>query len=260
MSQTLASRIAARYLTAGASSFVDFGRGSDAKKAFQEITEEARHESGHGGYSGTIAEKSNFIIRRSTPMSRQDAQAFVDTDMEQADKWGPAFAVPISESKVKSEKEVTLKVQAKDSNSAIEEFKRQIVEKAKGKVELGYPKAVKTKSGGLPEMESFPASDRQFEIVESLPNGNFSHSVIARGASKKEAVDDLKAKFLKDDYFTSRVQAGTKFYLREVKMISGLVVKAPASKLPTWEVTDKVKIVDVGTAVIGWLFYGYASS
>lgn len=47
----------------GASDFFDRAKRSNyknIKEAFNSIVEEARYEYGHGGYTGTIAEKSEF--------------------------------------------------------------------------------------------------------------------------------------------------------------------------------------------------------
>tara|TARA_R110000751_G_scaffold271119_1_gene370888 strand:+ start:3602 stop:3934 length:333 start_codon:yes stop_codon:yes gene_type:complete len=46
----------------GADVFYNRTKGNDAKVAFREELEEARYMSGHGGYTGTIAEKSGFVM------------------------------------------------------------------------------------------------------------------------------------------------------------------------------------------------------
>lgn len=44
----------------GASTFVEVAVGPTVKEAFDRITDQARYEHGHGGYTGTIAEKHGF--------------------------------------------------------------------------------------------------------------------------------------------------------------------------------------------------------
>lgn len=44
----------------GAEDFIVSAKGKTAEKAFAAAQEEARYESGHGGYTGTIAEVSSF--------------------------------------------------------------------------------------------------------------------------------------------------------------------------------------------------------
>lgn len=45
----------------GADQFSDIGLGKDANEAFRRIVEDARYMYGHGGYTGTIAEKDGFV-------------------------------------------------------------------------------------------------------------------------------------------------------------------------------------------------------
>jgi hypothetical protein len=46
----------------GAAQFGNLGIGKDAKDAFSKLVQSARYEHGHGGYSGTIAEKHSFEL------------------------------------------------------------------------------------------------------------------------------------------------------------------------------------------------------
>jgi len=67
-----------------------------ADAAFGALVEEARHEYGHGGYTGTIAEKSDF--RMEEPHAGETPRACVqrcadDEDHWSADKWGPAACI-----------------------------------------------------------------------------------------------------------------------------------------------------------------------
>ncbi len=62
--------------------------------------EHARWESGHGGYTGTIAEKDEFTVIQTTPLRIEGAEALADRlilagDWRVEDKWGPAGALPV---------------------------------------------------------------------------------------------------------------------------------------------------------------------
>lgn len=46
----------------GACDFETRSRGKTARDAFRVAVEDAQYESGHGGYTGTIAEKSGFVM------------------------------------------------------------------------------------------------------------------------------------------------------------------------------------------------------
>lgn len=87
----------------GASEFIIYATGSSAKRAFASATEDARWEDGHGGYTGTIAEKNDFVMCSSeTFSSREDAYQFANKLLEEGDsriddKWGPAGCVAFKE-------------------------------------------------------------------------------------------------------------------------------------------------------------------
>jgi hypothetical protein len=46
----------------GAESFANYGTGATVQEAFGAVTQQARYEYGHGGYTGTIAEKRSFHL------------------------------------------------------------------------------------------------------------------------------------------------------------------------------------------------------
>jgi len=57
----------------GADTFVERGKGKSAKEVFNKLVEQAAYDHGHGGYTGTIAEKSEytFISAPTESMKRQ---------------------------------------------------------------------------------------------------------------------------------------------------------------------------------------------
>ena len=109
----------------GASEYMNIAQGKTAKEAFDKLVAQAQWEHGHGGYSGTIAEKQSFVeftrpkgMRRATVIEavRDLAKIHYDddgdpkTDAVQAkypklpigamfevydDKWGPALAIQL---------------------------------------------------------------------------------------------------------------------------------------------------------------------
>jgi hypothetical protein len=86
----------------GASEFCVIGEGKTVKEAFKLLREDAQYECGHGGYTGTIAEKDSFVMI-SVPEG-QNPIAFADQLLEEdderiSDKWGPAGCVKVSEGK-----------------------------------------------------------------------------------------------------------------------------------------------------------------
>lgn len=83
----------------GADYFTAYADGTDAERAFNDATAAARHEYGHRGYTGTIAEKHAFEIVTRTPMTESDAENYaaelLEGDHPLNDKWGPAGAIPV---------------------------------------------------------------------------------------------------------------------------------------------------------------------
>jgi len=46
----------------GATNYITVARGKNAKEAFESAVANAQWEHGHGGYTGTIAEKGSFVL------------------------------------------------------------------------------------------------------------------------------------------------------------------------------------------------------
>ncbi len=90
----------------GGSTFFDVRGGTDASDAFRLVTEEARYEYGHGGYTGTVAEKTRFVtiacpgVKDRLPTVAEVADLFdrlVEAgDRRIDDKWGPAGCTEVS--------------------------------------------------------------------------------------------------------------------------------------------------------------------
>ena len=86
----------------GAQQFTHEATGKTPAAAFDTAQEDARHEYGHGGYTGTIAEKSGY---RLLPVpDGENPRVFItrwmDDDTPPAwfdDKWGPAACIKTGE-------------------------------------------------------------------------------------------------------------------------------------------------------------------
>ena len=106
----------------GATDYMNVGKGKSAREVFDRLTEQAKWEHGHGGYTGTIAEKDSYVefkrpkgMRRATVIKavRALGSIYYGTDDSPAerqfpslpiaqmaevynDKWGPSLAIEIS--------------------------------------------------------------------------------------------------------------------------------------------------------------------
>jgi hypothetical protein len=84
----------------GASTFTTYAAGADAATAFLAACAEVRYERGHGGYTGTIAEKDSYTVVAAKAMTHEEASEYAASLMDRddpriADKWGPAGAIPV---------------------------------------------------------------------------------------------------------------------------------------------------------------------
>lgn len=88
----------------GAQDFVTIAQGDDVGEAFSAAVDEAAHEYGHGGYTGTIAEKDSYV--RICELDGLDQGAAIDAayklmayddEPRVADKWGPAGASKLAD-------------------------------------------------------------------------------------------------------------------------------------------------------------------
>lgn len=69
--------------------------------AFSRAVQDARWENGHGGYTGTIAEKDKFVAIstvETVEIARAVAKQLIDNDDPRIDdKWGPAGCIVVGD-------------------------------------------------------------------------------------------------------------------------------------------------------------------
>lgn len=87
----------------GSCDFYETGIGKDVDEAFDKAVKNAQYESGHGGYTGTIAEKNEYIIINYKPphtLPRKEfeyAEKLISEDDKRINnKWGPAGAIRLA--------------------------------------------------------------------------------------------------------------------------------------------------------------------
>ncbi len=87
----------------GGNTFETVGKGTTVEEAFKEAVKDAEYEYGHRGYTGTIAEKEDFvIIPESEYLGKYDARWYAGElvrkgDARIVDKWGPAGAIKLDD-------------------------------------------------------------------------------------------------------------------------------------------------------------------
>jgi len=86
----------------GAEQFRQRASGSSAKEAFKKALEEALYNYGHAGYTGTLAEKDDFI---EIPLPEgEDGMSYTTKLLDECDeriddKWGPAGCISLGNNK-----------------------------------------------------------------------------------------------------------------------------------------------------------------
>ena len=84
----------------GAEVFTTTAKGSDARNAFIGAVREAQYECGHGGYTGTIAEKDGFTViplEEGREPYEYAGELIDECDRRVNDKWGPAGCFELGE-------------------------------------------------------------------------------------------------------------------------------------------------------------------
>jgi len=82
----------------GGTTFKMVAKGKTAQGAFDRAVMAAQREHGHGGYTGTIAEKGHFVMIQPDPgkTAGETADRLMDADDRRiADKWGPAGCIAL---------------------------------------------------------------------------------------------------------------------------------------------------------------------
>lgn len=258
----LVKRLVARYRKqAGAVDFFTYAAGSDPRKAFSEAVQEARYESGHGGYTGTIAEKGSFVIRNRELRSKDEAYAYAQEDADRNDKWGPAWAIPVVESKDLGDKDLVIQFAAGSEQEAYAQARKpEVVLKGKLKPGVGYTiqvlKVTMVKPAGVPDFEEVPppaGMDKPWFRVRSTAHGQWAPTHNTVLTTKPAANAELKRAL-------ALAQPGVTFLVEKVQTLGSFRVKALSGKQATWEASVRVKQSQRGTNITGWLFYGMASS
>lgn len=247
----------AKVVVAGAESFRNFGRGTDAKQVFNNLVDQAAHESGHGGYTGTIAEKHDFKIV-APPMTIEQARKKADEMADKSDKFGPAFAIPIvgkSDEKVLDLNEVYY---ATTSQEAADALTKDLEEKYKGlSFVVRELKAIVEKSSNVTlrvKSKQKPVVSFEYRIGWNTQRRNIPDI--------RSAIENLKA-----DVEAMRV-AGKEDLPKEITIEANIANPAAvvidvvqrSQKGNKYRLTGKVVVSKPSSNIEGYYFFGEASS
>jgi hypothetical protein len=261
----LAEKVVARYKRAGGSSFEEYVQNPDVKAAWRQAIDDAIHEHGHGSYSGTIKEKNEYEIRRRDPMTKEEAYEFMSKDMENNDKWGPAFAIPIGESSQSGEKKFKLKVPLSSRygtptnppvgthDAIVKALKEKGVLPAGSTTNIKIEKITLVKEGKLPELKIEKGGPEGFRVRGG--NATFYGDRSPIFASRADAVKAIKESLLRE-----HPQPGQKFVVERFKTTDQFTVGDITKSMHLYEVEGTATGQKSTGKIIGWYFYGIASS
>ena len=81
----------------GATGFTTYRDGADLATAYRHAVRDAVEEYGNDGYNGTISTTEGvYRVRIPRPLTRAGAALYADQHYDDAEKWGPALAVPVA--------------------------------------------------------------------------------------------------------------------------------------------------------------------
>lgn len=262
----------------GATDFTHLVQHSDAHRAFAMAVSEATHEHGHGGYSGTIAEKDGFAIIDRTVRSRAAAYRYVSDIVEASwqedddrfpadvtrivnDKWGPAAAIPVSLSTEETERTLTITVNVEPERK-LDRGTVENVLRAEGKLKareilLRHNVSLDTQTRIRTERTKGKVVTRYFYANELgwhvRSNRGQRTNWISGFPSMAEWRADAEALARQHGGRYECVGISQRFDAEPLDVVEAVVTKAKATIKASIITPGKLKDAD------GWLFFGTAS-
>ena len=85
----------------GSDYFCTISEGESPGEALRNAVAQAKYDFGNNGYTGTIAEKSNYTMATYDSLSQKSAYELANElkNTAYSDKWGPAGAIRINDNK-----------------------------------------------------------------------------------------------------------------------------------------------------------------
>lgn len=248
----------AKRVVAGATNFSNFGRGTDAKKVFNDLVDRHKFEDGHGGYTGTIAEKGSYGFKMvAQPMPMDAAHKLADTMIDDADKWGPAFCIPITGTGAEKVIDIEEVEYARTSTEAEQLMRKELDEKYKAKGLLWTSVDRFTIAVEKTSDVSLKLRAKQKPIINYMYdlgwNAKSFEDIRAAAASLKVDIDALQTsgKDLPKDVTIKAIIKNNPTMLIDVVHRS--------QKGNKYRLRGKVKLMKPSNQIIGYYFFGFAS-
>jgi len=270
----------------GADWFTCEAPGKDVTEAFTAAVRDAEFEHGHGGYTGTIAEKVTYTVIDRVMRTEEDALQFAESlidDERVGDKWGPCGALPIYHANVVEPamqriEEFTVTVTNKQVSDPaqfrgeVEQFLKEVLGRRGRSGEV----VAALRPSGVPDVQWKVSASTGTAGARALTRyvvaGSGTHETWASGfATQAEArawaVENIAAS---SAYYSGTMySAGDRSFRIEAvtrrDSDEPLVTVARVARKATWTVkvtfeTPAVTDGQVPREPQGWLFFGWASS
>lgn len=237
----------------GAHNFTDHVPGvRSVLEAYRHATQEARSEYGSDAYNGTISTTGGYSQVETLPMTISGANIYAQHNVERAQKWEAALAVPTASDESFTFRTVSFTVTPTSDRSLTAHDVR----------EAGETEAYKRYGTAIHKVEVEP--DIRTKVVVSttagrptlkyaIPRGNGWHTY----DTKAEAVAAAKEHLDRQSAWESKVE------IRAMKVYEGPTTVAVTVERVTTKATGKVTVTlatpRAGAAINGWTFFGWAA-
>jgi hypothetical protein len=236
---------------------------TDVRKAFSQAVSDARYSHGNEGYTGSIAEKDQFVVLTERVLSEEQAQAMIRDLMNKdderiRDKWGPAGAIPFGICKAPTiEKSLKFRL---DGLPGYDEILRRVGEELHDILGVAN---VKVKTKWRTEVTTTPGDARMVYRVVSARGGRITGSPDFDTQAGARAFMD---KYLRD---AAQLPSGSGGHVLDLSVV-GMKVRPDTEALVSGknipihtDVSLTVRIAPELKSPIeqkGWVFFGWASS
>lgn len=123
----------------GATTFSTYGYGKTAQDAFRQAVEQAQWDYGHGGYTGTIAEKHSYVVARVPAGVRCTSERFMTLLDEYEDFNETEYLRYRLEHATSAMEKRKLEAQIRKATKRFESWKRKINPALFAQIESVYP-------------------------------------------------------------------------------------------------------------------------
>jgi hypothetical protein len=233
--------------------------------AYNSEVSQARHEYGNDGYNGTISTTSGCRQVEHAAMTQTGAELYAHANMDKAQKWEDALAVPVAADDCFTYRTVTFTVSVTPGEKLDEWNSRPAVLTKHDVREAALEEAVKRYGNRVHDVEVEATIKDTMTVTTTPGRAVLRYAVSVRGGgftlfdTKAKAVAYAKAELTRAGNYDQKLD------IRMVRAFTdtGTTVAATVEKTTakaTGKVTVTLATLKPGVPRCGWLFFGWAAS